>query len=429
MLVSLLVVLPIVAALVNAGVGLYAMRFRAVPAARTFALVLFLVAFWGVAYGCELAAPGMAGKLLWLKLRGALFLTPPLWLVMCLQLTGKDKWLRPWHIVLLCLLPAVTALLQLTTEHTGLVRQNLQISTSGPLPLLTFTNGPLFLALGAYTPLVMLASLAVLGSSYRRAHDVARSQLALVFAGGLLSMASDIVFAHGLSPMPGYNFTPTVFIITGGLVGLALFRYGMFSIVPIARGLIIENMRSAVLVVDTEHRVVCANKAAERLPGRDAAALVGASATLVGSEWPDLLARYWDVEEASEVVALPSGDEERLYDLSITPLRDSRGLLLGRLLTLHDITELKRAQSAAEDALANVRTLSGLLPICASCKMIRDDQGYWQAVEHYVSEHTDAEFTHGLCPECSAQYFDKARTQLARPGKTDEASGEAQAGT
>jgi DNA-binding response OmpR family regulator len=56
-------------------------------------------------------------------------------------------------------------------------------------------------------------------------------------------------------------------------------------------------------------------------------------------------------------------------------------------------------------ALANIRTLEGLLPICASCKRIRDDKGYWNQIEIYISEHSKAEFTHGICPECFARLY------------------------
>ena len=58
-----------------------------------------------------------------------------------------------------------------------------------------------------------------------------------------------------------------------------------------------------------------------------------------------------------------------------------------------------------QDALAKVKTLSGLLPMCASCKKIRDDKGYWTHVEAYISEHSDADFTHGLCPECAKKLY------------------------
>jgi sigma-B regulation protein RsbU (phosphoserine phosphatase) len=56
--------------------------------------------------------------------------------------------------------------------------------------------------------------------------------------------------------------------------------------------------------------------------------------------------------------------------------------------------------SELQIALTNVRTLSGLLPICAYCKRVRDDKDYWQQIEQYVGEHSQAEFSHGICPEC-----------------------------
>jgi FixJ family two-component response regulator len=57
------------------------------------------------------------------------------------------------------------------------------------------------------------------------------------------------------------------------------------------------------------------------------------------------------------------------------------------------------------DALAKVKTLSGLLPICASCKKIRDDGGYWNQIEAYITKHSEAEFTHGLCPDCAQKLY------------------------
>ncbi len=69
--------------------------------------------------------------------------------------------------------------------------------------------------------------------------------------------------------------------------------------------------------------------------------------------------------------------------------------------------EAEREQLITElqEALAKVKTLSGLLPICASCKKIRDDKGYWQAIEGYISEHSEAEFTHGICPDCVKKLY------------------------
>jgi hypothetical protein len=58
-----------------------------------------------------------------------------------------------------------------------------------------------------------------------------------------------------------------------------------------------------------------------------------------------------------------------------------------------------------EKSLAEIKTLSGLLPICANCKKVRNDQGYWQQIEEYVSEHSSADFSHGICPECARKLY------------------------
>jgi hypothetical protein len=72
---------------------------------------------------------------------------------------------------------------------------------------------------------------------------------------------------------------------------------------------------------------------------------------------------------------------------------------------------LKRERSISKelkDALSNVKTLWGLIPICARCKKIRDDEGYWKQVEEYIGTHTEARFSHGICPDCYQKYREEA---------------------
>ena len=58
-----------------------------------------------------------------------------------------------------------------------------------------------------------------------------------------------------------------------------------------------------------------------------------------------------------------------------------------------------------QDSLAKIKTLSGMLPICASCKNVRDDKGYWNQIETYIHNHSEAQFTHGICPECAKKLY------------------------
>jgi len=74
-------------------------------------------------------------------------------------------------------------------------------------------------------------------------------------------------------------------------------------------------------------------------------------------------------------------------------------------------SEAEREKLIAElkEALAQVKTLRGCLPICATCKKIRDDKGYWTRIEQYIMDHTNADFTHGICPECAKKFKDDNR--------------------
>ena len=91
----------------------------------------------------------------------------------------------------------------------------------------------------------------------------------------------------------------------------------------------------------------------------------------------------------------------------------------GRLLC--EIEERKRTEAEKEqlivqlqNAMQDVKVLSGFLPICAACKKIRDDTGYWRQIEEYISKHSNALFSHGICPDCSKKLYPEYHEELQR---------------
>jgi len=74
------------------------------------------------------------------------------------------------------------------------------------------------------------------------------------------------------------------------------------------------------------------------------------------------------------------------------------------LARVHNMLEVRLLHAGLQKALEDVKLLRGLLPICMWCKKIRDDQGYWNAIEHYLGQHSEAEFSHGICPDCKRKY-------------------------
>ncbi|MDA3790571.1 MAG: PAS domain S-box protein [Desulfobacula sp.] len=94
--------------------------------------------------------------------------------------------------------------------------------------------------------------------------------------------------------------------------------------------------------------------------------------------------------------------------------KDKNGNFKQTHCVFQDITEPKQAQMGREkllktlhEAIENIKTLHGLLPICASCKKIRDDKGYWNQIERYIENYSYAKFSHGMCPDCSDDLYGK----------------------
>jgi hypothetical protein len=82
------------------------------------------------------------------------------------------------------------------------------------------------------------------------------------------------------------------------------------------------------------------------------------------------------------------------------------------------VGEQERLVRELQAAMGNVKILTGLLPICVSCKRIRNDQGYWDQVETYISKHSEARFSHGTCPECTRRLYPEFFTDDAGRAKT-----------
>jgi PAS domain S-box-containing protein len=101
-----------------------------------------------------------------------------------------------------------------------------------------------------------------------------------------------------------------------------------------------------------------------------------------------------------------------IVEVSASNVTSSTGELAGRMASFFDITQRKNIEADREklidklqDALAKIKTLRGIIPICAACKKIRDDKGYWNQLENYLKAHSEADFSHGICPDCAKKLY------------------------
>jgi hypothetical protein len=153
-------------------------------------------------------------------------------------------------------------------------------------------------------------------------------------------------------------------------------------------------------------------------------ALRGKSGTIIGLDYRgvQVLAAHEPVSELNwGIVAKIDLVEIRKPFIKAALISGIIGILLvlfGALLFIRVtnplLKKLTETVETLRKALSEVKQLSGLLPICASCKKIRDDKGYWKRIEYYIREHSDADFSHSVCPECARKLYPELKLKAQK---------------
>jgi PAS domain S-box-containing protein len=133
---------------------------------------------------------------------------------------------------------------------------------------------------------------------------------------------------------------------------------------------------------------------AEVFPGEDGARLTAIKEEVLRT----------GTDSHTEVTVTVKG-VKHYFDLVVEPLRDPGGMLLGLLGSAVETSDLKETIVKLQNALNEVQVLRGLLPICARCKRIKDEHERWQVLEVYLQAHSEAKFTHGICPDCLRKLY------------------------
>jgi len=193
---------------------------------------------------------------------------------------------------------------------------------------------------------------------------------------------------------------------------------------------IVQSCEDAIIGTSLDGTVLSWNAGAERLYGYQAIEMIGRSNSVLipphrPREMPEIfesLVRGARVEGIETVRLRKEGQPVDVL-MTISLVKDEAGRVVGASSIERDISRRKQEENdrlrlieELTAALAQVKTLTGLLPICAGCKKIRNDEGYWQQVETYVKEHSNAEFTHSLCPQCVTRLYPEYHQRVLGSG-------------
>jgi PAS domain S-box-containing protein len=182
-----------------------------------------------------------------------------------------------------------------------------------------------------------------------------------------------------------------------------------------------QSAKDAIITADKTGKIAFCNAAAQKLFGYNEDRLIGKSISILMPErfreaHERGMARVVAtgksnlIDETIELFGITKAGSEFPVELSLsTWVSGDHTFYTGIIRDISERKQHEKERDALIDnlkkSLAKVRKLSGLLPICASCKKIRDDKGYWNQIEAYIRDHSEAEFSHGICPECSRKLY------------------------
>jgi len=347
-----LLVLFVVSSLLNIGLALYGWRHRHLAGATAFSLAMLFFSVLPMAQAVNEISSDLAIKVIVFKSRVEMAgIGATLWLVMVMQLSGYSRWVTRRNLIALSITPIVILILNWT--ENPLFRSGYYLANVGSATVLRWSTGPLFWFGLVYLNVLLLTPLYLLWNSYRRISSLSLQQTLALSISAVLPIVFNLLIQLGVISISAINFPFAAGPLMGLIVAWAIFRYRVFDVVPIARGLLIESMSDGVMVLDVQNRIVDINPAMQQIIGATA---IGQSAELAFSAWPDLVVRFRDVNETRTEIAVAE-DPPLYFDLRISPLFEKDRQLTGRLIVVRDITRHKQIENALHASENNFRRM------------------------------------------------------------------------
>jgi signal transduction histidine kinase len=316
--------------------------------AVSLVVTLLAMAFWAIAYAIRWMSPDPAVASFWLDATYVgVLLTPTAVFTLTLEYTGRSHLITTRRLLILAVMPVLTMVVLFTDDRHGWFYAGKR--TAGAI----FSGGPWFYFVITYLYVLLFLTLAMLAQKLIRSSHAYRGQIMIMILATLLPTLGSIVGVVGLSPFDDLDVTPFLFVVSGTLYAYGLMGFRLLDLVSIARESLIDAMPDGIIVLDPLGRVVDLNPATERITGIGRGA-IGQTADEVLNLWGG--SGELGFEPAASVEVQFEQTPHRHIEIRSSPILE-KGTLKGHVVTLHDVTERKRVQSALQRYQAELESM------------------------------------------------------------------------
>ena len=359
----------ILSSIIIAGLILYSLQFRQSKTGQSFLFLMICAFIWVSGFVFESLTTDLNTKLFFINLEflGITFL-PFAWVLLVLNFNGHT--MNKWSVFSLAVIPVATNLVIWTNAIHHWFFGNPHISlTAAPFPVIDPEYNFWFYFIHAPAGyLYVLIALFFLIRSFQNMDVAYRAQSILLVFAIAIPLSTDLLYVLGYSPVKHYNYTPAIFCISGLILAMALFRYHFLDLIPLARDAVVETLHDGVIVLDIKGRIVDINPAARNILKSSDQRLVGSA---VQNSQEQIFRKISALLKTapSQVDIEIQGGSKLYYEVSINDVKDKQNELLGKVITLHDITErtllFKKVETLAfQDSLTGIDNRRHFISLC-----------------------------------------------------------------
>lgn len=332
-----LFLLLIVGGLIGIITFLFLLRFRKSSGVKFWLIWQISASIWAFTYAFEFAATDLETKIMWSRFSyfGIVY-GPVSFLFFSLAFSSKYRLLQKKYIILFYSFASLFILFPFTNDLHHLHWKSYAIN---PVTNATdYVYGPLFWIMTAFAYFALFSGIINIFILYFRLSEFHKRQIFLLLIASLLPPTGNFIYIFHLNPLPGFDWTPFTFLLTGILIAINISQNKMFDLVPLARNKVLDMIPDAILVVDKSLRIADYNEAMRILINPNEKKLTGKRADLLFPQQEELINEILKHNEYQTGISRNLNGTTTFFDLHAIVLYDHNKQQNGRLLILKDIT-------------------------------------------------------------------------------------------
>jgi len=335
-------------------------RIAPVRGTRIWGLAMFFIAIWSAGDGLEILMADLSYKLVFLRISYlGVIGTIVFWSYFVIVYSNNDRLLPPKAKIILLILPVLSYLSVFLLHLHPYFFKSIELVSIKGISALSIQRGPIFWVWAVFAYCAVFGSVVLLIQAILRFPLQFHGQIYLLIIAGMLPLIPNFLYITGHNFIKPFDPSALAFTVSGLMVGLSFRRFRFLDILPVAHDLVFEHVNCGVVVIDNRGVVLDINPAAEKITNRLQKDTVGQPIQQTFSEHSHLLYVFLnEMKEPNEVKVGPD-----VYEIRQTPLIDTAGEDIGRIILIYDITALKNTENKLSAANEKLKKIAGTDPL------------------------------------------------------------------